>query len=87
VGDVNELSDRVRDGRNRLGRLEREIRANLDAKDRAVNEETKKQDRRREQDRRELIDYIQRLERQLDDARRWADRHEQQMQRLRREIY
>jgi hypothetical protein len=87
VSDVNELSDRVRDGRNRLGRLEREIRANLDAKDRAVNEETKKQDRRREQDRRELIDYIQRLERQLDDARRWADRHEQQMQRLRREIY
>jgi hypothetical protein len=87
VSDVNELYDRVRDGRNRLGRLEREIRANLEAKDRAVNEESKKQDRRREQDRRELIDYIQRLERQLDDARRWADRHEQQMQRLRREIY
>jgi hypothetical protein len=52
-----------------------------------VNDDTKKKDRRREQDRRELIDYIQRLERQLDDARRWADRHDQQMQRLRREIY
>jgi hypothetical protein len=87
VSDANELADRLRDARNRLGRLDREIRANLEAKDRAVNEESKKQDRRREQDRRELIDYIQRLERQLDDARRWAERHDQQMQRLRREIY
>jgi hypothetical protein len=87
VDDVNQLADRLRDARNRLNRLDREIRANLDAKDRAVNDDTKKQDRRREQDRRELIDYIQRLERQLDDARRWADRHDQQMQRLRREIY
>jgi hypothetical protein len=87
VSDVNELADRLRDARNRLGRLDREIRSNLDAKDRTVNEDTKKQDRRREQERRELIEYIQRLERQLDDARRWADRHDQQMQRLRREIY
>ena len=87
VSDANELADRLRDARNRLGRLDREIRASLDAKDRPVNDDTKKQDRRREQERRELIDYIQRLERQLDDARRWADRHDQQMQRLRREIY
>lgn len=87
VSEINEREDRMRDARNRLGRLEREIRANLDAKDRPANEENKKQDRRREQERRELIDYIQRLDRQLDDARRWADRHDQQMQRLRREIY
>jgi len=87
VDDANDLASRVRDTRNRLGRLEREIRANLEAKDRVVNDETNKQDRRREQERRELSDAVQRLERQLDDARRWVERHEQQMQRLRREIY
>lgn len=87
LGLASELADRMRDARNRLGRLEREIRSNLESKDRAVNDETRNQDRRREQDRRELVDYIQRLDRQLDDARRWVDRHDQQMQRLRREIY
>jgi hypothetical protein len=87
VADANELASRVRDARNRLGRLEREIRASQDAKDRPVNDETVKQDKRREQERRELGDYLQRLERQLDDARRWVDRHDQQMQLLRREIY
>jgi hypothetical protein len=87
VADTNDLASRVRDARNRLGRLEREIRASQDAKDRPVNDDTVKQDKRREQERRELGDYLQRLERQLDDARRWVDRHDQQMQRLRREIY
>ncbi|HEX5344169.1 MAG TPA: DUF2799 domain-containing protein [Duganella sp.] len=87
VEDANELASRVHDARSRLGRLEREIRASQEAKDRPVNDETVKQDKRREQERRELSDYLQRLERQLDDARRWADRHDQQMQRLRREIY
>jgi len=87
VADANDLSDRLRDAYRRLNRLEGEIRANLANKDRPVNDETTKQDRRREQDRRELADYIQRMERQLDEARRWADRHQVQMQRLRREIY
>jgi len=87
VDEANELADRVHDARNRLGRLEREIRANQEAKDRPANEETAKQDRRREQDRRDLIDYLQRMERRWDDARHWVERHEMQMQRLRREIY
>lgn len=87
VNTASDLDSRVRETRNRLGKLEREIRANLEAKDRVVNDETNKQDRRREQDRRELSDAIQRLEAQLNDARRWVDRHGQQMQRLRREIY
>ncbi|MYM35081.1 DUF2799 domain-containing protein [Duganella sp. FT94W] len=87
VTAANDLSNRVLDARGRLGRLEREMRAARDAKDRPNNEETAKQDRRREQERRELVDYVQRLERQFEDARRWVDRHDQQMQRLRREIY
>jgi hypothetical protein len=51
VEDANELASRVRDARNRLGRLEREIRASQEAKDRPVNDETVKQDKRREQER------------------------------------
>ncbi|GJJ03285.1 hypothetical protein RugamoR64_38230 [Duganella rhizosphaerae] len=87
VDDVNEISGRLNDARHRLDRLQREIRSNLEAKDRVVNDDTRRQDARREQERRDLIDYIRQLERQLDDARRWVERHEQQMQRLRREIY
>lgn len=87
VDDANEVANRLSDARHRLARLEREIRSNQDAKDRVVNDETRKQDARREQERRDLYEYIPRLERQLDDARRWVERHEQQMQRLRREIY
>jgi len=87
VADVNDLSDRLHDAYRRLNRLEREIRDNLANKDRPVNDETAKQERRREQERRELAEHIQRMERQLDEARRWADRHQMQMQRLRREIY
>lgn len=86
VADANELANRIRDARGRLGRLEREIRASYEAKDRPNNEETVRQDRRREQERRELSEHLQRLERQFDEARRWVDRHDQQMQRLRREI-
>ncbi|RFP08122.1 MULTISPECIES: DUF2799 domain-containing protein [unclassified Duganella] len=87
VDDANEISGRLNDARHRLDRLQREIRSNLEAKDRVVNDDTRRQDARREQERRDLIDYIRQLERQLDDARRWVERHEQQMQRLRREIY
>lgn len=87
VADVNELADRMQDARNRLGRLERELRGGQDGKDRPNNEEAAKQERRREQERREVLEYIQRLDRQLFDARRWAERHELQMQQLRRGIY
>lgn len=87
VDDADEISGRLNDAHRRLDRLQREIRSNLEAKDRVVNDDTRKQDARREQERRDLVDYIRQLERQLDDARRWVERHEQQMQRLRREIY
>jgi hypothetical protein len=87
VADANDVDGRLRDAHRRLNRLENEIRAIQGAKDRVVNDDTQKQDRRREQDRRELVEYIQRLDRQLDDARRWANRHQQHMEQLRRDIY
>lgn len=85
--EADDIASRLHELRGRLGRLEREIRANLDNKDRVPTDETRKQDRRREQDRREMAELLDRLERKLDEARRWADRHQQQMQRLRRDIY
>ncbi|MFA9218338.1 MAG: DUF2799 domain-containing protein [Sphingomonadaceae bacterium] len=87
LADANDTDARLRDGHRRLSRLDNEIRSALGSKDRVVNEETQKQDRRRDQERRELVDYLQRLERQLDDARRWVHRHQQQMEQLRRDIY
>jgi len=87
AADINDLSDRLREASRRLNRLEAEIRANLANKDRPVNDDTAKQDRRREQDRRELSDAIQRMQYQLDEARRWADQQQMRMQRLRRDIY
>jgi hypothetical protein len=87
VAEANEMADRVRDARQRLARIEREIRAAQDAKDRPNNEDTAKQDRRREQERREQAEHLHRLERQLYDAQRWVERHDLQMQQLRRDIY
>lgn len=85
LSDANDLESRLYDANRRLGRLERDMRGAQEAKDRPVNDDSKKQDRRREQERRELIDYIRRFEWQLDEARRWIDRHDMQMQRLRLE--
>lgn len=87
VYDAQQLEARLYDGRRRLDRLERDIRNSQPTKDKPATEESAKQDRRRDQERRELIDYLRRLERQLDDARRWLDQNDFHMQRLRRDIY
>ncbi|WP_374361249.1 DUF2799 domain-containing protein [Pseudoduganella danionis] len=87
VNDLEELNGRVNDGYHRLSRLEREMRNASEAKDRPVNEESKKQDARREQERRELLDHIRRNERRRDDARVWVEQYQRDMERLRRNIY
>ncbi len=81
------LRHRVGDTRRKLDRLEREIRSNLDNKQRVVNEETTQQDKRRERERSELSDDLRHSERQLDEARHHVERYSDQMQRLRRDIY
>lgn len=87
AAETSDLGYRQREIRQRLNRLEREIRSNLDNKERVVNEETTRQDKRREQDRRELISQAERVERRLHESRRREDRFESEMQRIRREIY
>lgn len=87
ANDLDEYNGRVHDGYQRLNRLEREMRNASEAKDRVVNDESKKQDARREQERRELLDQIRRNERRRDDARMWADQYQRDMESLRRNIY
>lgn len=87
AAETGELAHRMREIQQRLNRLEREIRSNLDNKERVVNEETARQDKRREQDRRELIAQAERVEHRLLESRRREDRFENEMQRIRRDIY
>jgi hypothetical protein len=47
----------------------------------------RKQDARREQERRELLEHIRRNERRRDDARVWVEQYQRDMERLRRNIY
>lgn len=87
MAEAQDIEGRLYDGNRRLERIERELRNNQPAKDKPVSDDTAKQNRRREAERRELIDYLRRLDRELDDARRWVELHGQNMARLRREIY
>jgi hypothetical protein len=85
--EIDDLARRLKDGRARQGRLEREMRASVDAKDRVANDETARQDKRREQDLRELVEANNRVERQLGEARRREDSHRREMERLRRDMF
>ncbi len=87
AAELDEAEHRLDETRHTLNRLEREIRASLESKERVVNDETLKQDKRREQERRELAEHLARAERQRDEARRWEERYSAQMQRLQRDIY
>lgn len=87
VEDARQLEARLYDGRKRLERLDRDIRNNQPTKEKPATDDSDKQNRRREQDRRELVDHLRRLERQLDDIRLWLNQNELHMQRLRRDIY
>jgi len=87
VEDARQIEARLYDGRKRLDRLDRDIRNNQPTKEKPATDESDKQNRRREQERRELVDHLRRLERQLDDARLWLDQNDLHMQRLRRNIY
>ncbi|KQQ45136.1 hypothetical protein ASF61_20735 [Duganella sp. Leaf126] len=87
VEDVRQLEARLYEGRRRLDRLDRDVRNSQPTKDKPATDESDRQNRRREQDRRDLADQLRRLERQLDDAHLWLDQNDFSMQRLRRDIY
>ncbi len=85
--ELDEMNSRVNDDYHRLSRLEREMRQASEAKDRVINDETKKQDARREHERRELLGHIRRNESRREEARRWVDHYQREMDRLRRLTY
>ncbi|MET0265349.1 MAG: DUF2799 domain-containing protein [Duganella sp.] len=87
VNDAREIEARLYDANKRVDRIERDLRNNQPSKDKPATEEMNKQNRRSEQERREVINFIRSLERRLDDVRRAIDHNEMYMQRLRREIY
>ena len=84
---INDLDYRLRETFRRLHRLDDEIRRNLDDKNRVQNEETARQDKRRDSERRELREQIVNTERRLADLRELDEEHQREMLRLRRDIY
>lgn len=79
--------DRYNEARSRIEHVEREIRRDKDDKNRPVNNDTAEQDRRRDHERHELWEFLQRMDRQLDEMRGWRFQFEQQMQQIQRDIY
>jgi hypothetical protein len=85
--ESNGLERRLHELRRQIEKLDKEIRGNLDKKDRVVNEETAKQDKRREQERHELAERFKRVEREWNESRHREERLQRDMEGLRRDIY
>lgn len=85
--DTHAVEHRLYETRHALERLDRDIRAAREDKNRPAGEESARQDKRREQERRELAEALGKIERQLVEARRWEERLQRDMERLRRDIY
>jgi hypothetical protein len=85
--ELNRLADRRHDAEHRLARIEREIKRDQDDKNRVTNADTANADRRREQEKRELREFLRRSYDEFEDLRRWNFRYEQQLQQIKRDIY
>ncbi|MES2297096.1 MAG: DUF2799 domain-containing protein [Pseudomonadota bacterium] len=87
AAEVEEANRKADELRRQLARMDRDIRASLESRERMANEETLKQDKRREGERKELAGHLERAEHQRDEARRAEEGIAQRMQRLQRDIY
>ncbi|MCX7221293.1 MAG: hypothetical protein NTY70_20930 [Burkholderiales bacterium] len=85
--ELNRLADRRHDAEHRLARLEREIQRDLEDKNRVINAESANIDRRREQEKRELREFLRRSYDEFEDLRRRNFRYERQLQQIKRDIY
>lgn len=85
--EVDEHARRVRDVRFKLERINRDIRGHLNDKKRVVNAETRREDQQHEHERHELQEQLERAEHHLAEARRRELMFEQQMLKLKRDIY
>jgi hypothetical protein len=84
---LDDQADQQRSVRRRLERLDQEIGRALNAKDRVVNEETQKQDKRRANERRELDETLRRGDAELDGLRFQAERVRRHMDHLKQDSY
>lgn len=85
--EVDEHARRVRDVRAKLEQINRDIRSHREDKKRVVNAETRREDKQHEDERHQLEEQLERAERQLAEARRREEMLEQQMLKLKRDIY
>jgi hypothetical protein len=85
--DTHAAEHRLYETRHALERLDKEIRSAREDKNRVINEESARQDKRREQERRELVEALVKIDQHLTEARRWEERLQRDMERLRRDIY
>jgi hypothetical protein len=86
-GEIDDYTRTVSDTREKLARVDREIRSDLQNKQRVVNSETDRQDKQRAHEREVLNERLEQAEHQLEDARRREDQLKQQMLKLKRDIY
>ncbi|MFZ6749816.1 DUF2799 domain-containing protein [Undibacterium sp. Ren11W] len=85
--ELNRLADRRNSAEHRLAQLERETKRDQDDKNRVINAESANIDKRREQEKRELREFLRRSYDEFEDLRRWNFRYEQQLQQIKRDIY
>lgn len=84
--DLSSTIERRNDTDDRLRRLEKEIKRDQDNKDRPRNDETAKIDKKREQERAELIRYVRDLNHKIDDLEMWRHRHTEQLEQIMRSL-
>ncbi|MDD4958026.1 MAG: DUF2799 domain-containing protein [Gallionella sp.] len=85
--EVDEHARRVRDARARLEHINRDIAGHLSDKKRVINAETLREDKQHENERHQLEEQLEHAEHQLGEARRREEILEQQLLKLKRDIY
>lgn len=85
--ELQRLAERRNEAEYRLARIERDIKRDQDDKNRIANADSANNDRKREQEKRELREFLRRSYDEFEDLRRWNFRYEQQLQQIKRDIY
>ncbi|CAN5836558.1 hypothetical protein BH11PSE12_BH11PSE12_00800 [soil metagenome] len=85
--EMQRLGQRRSEAESRLAHIERDMRKDQDDKNRVKTTDTANVDRKREQERQELREFLRRTYNEFEDLRRWNFRFEQQLQQIKRDIY
>ena len=85
--EMQRVAERRSDAENRIARIEREQRRDQENKNRVTTPETAAIDAKREQEKRELRNFLRRTEWEFEDLRQADFRYEQQLLQIKRDIY